>query len=365
MPLPARPSRRASLPSCVFVDRALITIKAGDGGSGHVSFRREKFSPKGGPTGGNGGRGGSVIIVAEEGMSTLYDYRFQLRYEAQNGDPGGAKQCSGGDGKDLVLKLPAGTLIFNNATGELIHDLRNKETITIAAGGKGGYGNEHFKSSTYQTPRESTPGEKGPELNLRLELKLIADVGFLGKPNAGKSTLLAALTRANPKIADYPFTTLSPQLGIAEVDAHRRIVLADIPGLIEGAAKGAGLGLEFLRHVERTRVLVHLVDIQPGDGSDPAENYRVIREELRQHSQALYDKRELVVLNKIDLVPDKKEREKLIKKLCRDLELRLDRDVIAISGATRENVTALLTRLWRELNPTDDVEGWKSEPLPA
>lgn len=365
MSLPPRACRRASLPSWVFVDRALITVKAGDGGSGHVSFRREKFIPKGGPTGGNGGRGGSVILVAEEGMSTLYDYRFQLRYEAQNGEPGGAKQCSGGDGKDLVLKLPPGTLVFNNDTDELIHDLRAKETITIAQGGKGGYGNEHFKSSTYQTPRESTPGEKGPLLNLRLELKLIADVGFLGKPNAGKSTLLAALTRANPKIADYPFTTLSPQLGIAELDAHRRIVLADIPGLIEGAAKGAGLGLEFLRHVERTRVLVHLIDLQPADGSDPAENYRVIREELRQHSQALYDKRELVVLNKIDLIPEKKEREKLIKKLCRELELRMDRDVIAISGATRENLAALLDRLWRELNPTDDVEGWKSAPVEA
>ncbi|MBS0191377.1 MAG: GTPase ObgE [Phycisphaerales bacterium] len=343
-----------------FVDRALITVKAGDGGNGHIAFRREKFIPKGGPSGGDGGTGGSVILVAEDGLSTLFDFRFQHRFEAEPGGNGGGKQCHGKNGKDLEMRLPPGTLVFNNDTGELIHDLRSGERLTIARGGKGGFGNEHFKSSTYQTPRESTPGEKGEELNLRLELKLIADVGFLGKPNAGKSTLLAALTRANPKIADYPFTTLSPQLGIAEVDAHRRVVLADIPGLIEGAADGAGLGLEFLRHVERTRVLVHLLDILPSDDSDPVENYRIIREELRKHSQALYDKRELVVINKIDLIPDKSERDKAIKKICRELELRLDRDVIAISGATRTNLNQLLERLWKELNPADQVEGWKS-----
>ncbi|MBX3379175.1 MAG: GTPase ObgE [Phycisphaeraceae bacterium] len=344
----------------MFVDTALITVKAGDGGNGHISFRREKFIPKGGPSGGDAGTGGSVIFVCEEGLSTLFDFRFQHRFEAEPGQNGAAKQMHGGDGKDLILRVPPGTLVFNNDTGELLHDMQRGETVTIAKGGKGGFGNEHFKSSTYQTPREATPGEKGETFNLRLELKLIADVGLLGKPNAGKSTLLAALTRASPKIADYPFTTLSPQLGIAEVDAQRRIVLADIPGLIEGASQGAGLGLEFLRHVERTRVLVHLVEVQPQDESDPVENYRMIREELRKHSQALYDKRELVVLNKIDLIPDKAEREKTIKNICRELELRMDRDVIAISGAARTNLNALLERLWKELNPADEVEGWKT-----
>lgn len=349
----------------MFVDTANITVKAGDGGNGHISFRREKFIPKGGPSGGDAGKGGSVIFVCDEGLSTLFDFRFERAYEAEPGQNGAAKQQHGGDGKDLILRVPPGTLVFNNDTGELIHDIQKGETITIAKGGKGGFGNEHFKSSTYQTPREATPGEKGETFNLRLELKLIADVGLLGKPNAGKSTLLAALTRANPKIASYPFTTLSPQLGIAEVDGQRRIVIADIPGLIEGAAQGAGLGHEFLRHVDRTRVLVHLLDLQPEDGSDPIENYKMIREELRQHSQALYDKRELVVLNKIDLIPDKAEREKLIKKVCRELELRMDRDVIAISGAARTNLNALLERLWKELNPADEVEGWKSPATTA
>lgn len=343
-----------------FIDRALITVQAGDGGSGHVSFRREKFIPKGGPSGGDGGIGGSVTFVAEEGLSTLFDFRYQHRFEAENGENGGAKQCSGKNGKNLDIRVPPGTMVFNDANGELMHDIKPGDRITIAKGGKGGFGNEHFKSSTYQTPRESTPGEKGEFFTLRLELKLIADVGFLGKPNAGKSTLLAALTRANPKIADYPFTTLSPQLGIAELDAHRRVILADIPGLIEGASQGAGLGLEFLRHVERTRILVHLLDILPADESDPVENYRVIREELRKHSQSLYDKRELVVINKIDLIPDKAERDKAIKRICRELELRLDRDVIAISGAARTNLNSLLERLWKELNPADEIEGWKS-----
>ena len=343
----------------MFVDRAIITVKAGDGGGGHISFRREKFAPKGGPTGGDGGQGGSVVLIAESGMSTLYDFRFRHRFDAQPGESGGAKQMHGANGKDLEIRLPAGTLIFDNRSGELLHDLKPADRIVIAKGGRGGFGNEHFKSSTYQTPRESTPGEPGQLLELRLELKLIADVGFLGKPNAGKSTLLAALTRANPKIADYPFTTLSPQLGIAELDAHRRLVLADIPGLIEGAADGAGLGLDFLRHVERTRLLLHLVDVAPADGSDPVENYRVIREELRRHSEALAEKRELVVLNKIDLLPGKAAADKAVKRICRELELRLDRDVLVISGAARINLDALLERLWKELRPKDVPSGWQ------
>jgi GTP-binding protein len=345
----------------MFVDRAIITVRAGRGGSGKVSFRREKAEPKGGPNGGDGGDGGSVVLKAEEGMSTLYDFRGNPLWLAKDGEGGGLKQCHGKNALDLVIKLPPGTLVFNHDTGELMHDLRPGEELVIAQGGRGGFGNEHFKSSTNQTPRKATPGEPGQEFQLRLELKLIADVGLIGKPNAGKSTLLAALTRATPKIAPYPFTTLAPQLGIAEVDATRRIVLADIPGLIEGAARGAGLGHDFLRHVERTRVLVHLLDIRPEDQSDPAENYRMIRRELAAYSPALADKPELVVLNKLDLLSSDSERTSAVKKVCADLELRAGKDVLAISGATREGLRPLLERVWLMVHPKNEaVEGWKT-----
>ncbi|GJQ28191.1 MAG: GTPase Obg [Phycisphaerae bacterium] len=352
----------------MFVDRAIITVRAGSGGNGHVSFRREKYVNKGGPDGGNGGDGGSVIVLADDGMSTLYDFRNQRLWAAADGDAGGPKQCSGHAGKDLVIKLPPGTMLFNNATGDLIHDLKPGERVTLAKGGKGGWGNEHFKSSTNQTPRTADPGEPGEEIEVRLELKLIAEVGIIGKPNAGKSTLLAALTKATPKIANYPFTTLSPQLGVAELPGRdtRRIVLADVPGLIEGAAGGAGLGHEFLRHIERTRVVVHLLDLQPEDGSDPVANYRLIREELRQYSQALADKAELVVLNKIDLFPSPKDAAAAMKKVARDLGLRDGRDMLAVSGAARKGLDELLEHLWTMLHRTGEPDaGWSARPAPA
>jgi GTP-binding protein len=282
----------------VFVDQAIIQVKAGSGGPGAVSFRREMFEPKGGPNGGDGGKGGDVIVAAEEGMSTLYDFRHQTLWSAPNGESGGRKQCTGAAGKDLIIRLPPGTLLFNAESAELIHDLKPGEQVIVAKGGRGGFGNEHFKSSTNQTPKNATPGEPGEELRLRLELKLIAEVGIVGLPNAGKSTLLAALTAATPKIADYPFTTLSPQLGVATLDGTRRIILADIPGLIEGASQGAGLGHDFLRHIERTKVIVHLLDSRPQDESNPSDNYRLIREELKQYSPELADKPELVVLTR-------------------------------------------------------------------
>jgi GTP-binding protein len=350
----------ACLPSPVFVDTALITVRAGDGGAGAVSFRREKFDPKGGPDGGNGGDGGSVIFISEEGMSTLFDFRHQRHWAAQPGDAGGRKQCSGAAGKDLIVKVPPGTLVYNADTNEIMHDIRPGDRVVVAKGGRGGFGNEHFKRSTNQTPRTAEPGEAGEQFNVRLELKLIADVGIVGKPNAGKSTLLAALTAANPKIANYPFTTLSPQLGVAELDGARRLVLADIPGLIEGASHGAGLGHDFLRHIERTRILLHLVELAPEDGSNPAENYRVIRGELAGYSRELADRREIIVFNKADLFEDESERRQAVNDLCRELDLVPDRDALVISGASRLGLDDLLDRLWKELHPTDDVSGWRS-----
>lgn len=344
----------------MFVDKAIIQVKAGTGGAGAVSFRREMFEPKGGPNGGDGGKGGDIVIAADEGMSTLYDFRHQTLWTAQNGEPGGRKQCTGAAGKDLIIRLPPGTLLFDAQTAALIHDLKPNEQVIVAKGGRGGFGNEHFKSSTNQTPKSATPGEPGQELRLRLELKLIAEVGIVGLPNAGKSTLLAALTAATPKIADYPFTTLSPQLGVATVDATRRVILADIPGLIEGASQGAGLGHDFLRHIERTRVIVHLLDARPQDESKPSDNYRLIREELKQYSPELADKPELVVLNKADLFEDAAEREGAAKDLARELGLGA-KDLLVISGAAREGLRELLDRLWAMLHPAEfKSEGWKT-----
>jgi len=340
-------------------------VRAGAGGGGAVAFRREKGEPKGGPHGGDGGTGGSVVLKAEEGMGTLYDFRHQVEFFAQNGESGGKKQCHGADAPDLIIQLPPGTLVFNVETGDLMHDLKPGESIVIAKGGRGGFGNEHFKSSINQTPKTATPGAPGEGFNVRLELKLIAEVGLIGMPNAGKSTLLAATTRATPKIGNYPFTTLSPQLGIAEVDSTRRMVLADIPGLIEGASQGAGLGHEFLRHVERTKMLVHLLDAAPTDESRPAENYRTIRAELGHYSEALADKPELIVLNKVDLLTPE-QRDAAINDLASELGVRADRDILAISGASHENLDVLLERLWALLHPKGDgASGWKATPQPV
>ncbi|HYF13520.1 MAG TPA: GTPase ObgE [Phycisphaerales bacterium] len=345
----------------MFVDQAIIHIQAGKGGDGAVSFRRETMEPKGGPDGGNGGDGGDVILQAESGMSTLYDFRHQASWTAGDGENGGGKQCSGLRGKDLILRLPPGTMLFNADTGELIHDLKEGERVVIAKGGRGGWGNEHFKRSTNQTPKNAEPGQPGQEFRVRLELKLIAEVGLVGLPNAGKSTLLAALTRATPKIANYPFTTLSPQLGVCEVDGTRRMVIADIPGLIEGASGGAGLGHDFLRHVERTKVIVHVVDCQPDNQLDPAENYRTIREELAAYSPALAEKPEIVALNKIDLLTDEKALAKIAKSVAKAAGVRLDRDVFTISGAAKQGLRPLLERLWAELHPRNEtVAGWKA-----
>lgn len=350
------PVRPPTYPLAVFIDEAVITVKAGDGGKGCASFRREKYIPKGGPDGGNGGDGGSVVFVADENVNTLLDFRGTHHWRAQPGEAGRSKQQSGLAGQDLVIKVPPGTMIFDLMTDELLADLGPGEQAVIAKGGKGGWGNEHFKSSINQAPKTADPGEPGEQKKIRLELKLIADVGLIGMPNAGKSTLLSTLTAARPKIADYPFTTLVPQLGIAEVDAQRRMVIADIPGLIEGASQGAGLGHEFLRHVERTRVLVHLLDAVPADGSNPADNYRTIRAELAGYSPLLAEKQELIVLNKIDLLPEG-DVKGAVARLRADLQLGREDEVLAISGATHEGTRELLETIWSVLKPK--VENWK------
>lgn len=289
------------------VDEAEIQVSAGNGGNGCVGFRREKFIPLGGPDGGDGGDGGSVWLQADENLNTLVDFRHQKQFRAQRGENGMGRQMYGKAGSDLMITVPVGTVVTNVETDEVIGDLtRHGERLLVARGGKGGLGNMHFKSSTNRTPRKALPGLPGEERELRLELKLLADVGLLGFPNAGKSTLIRAVSSATPKVADYPFTTLYPNLGVVSVEAYRSFVIADIPGLIEGAADGAGLGAQFLRHLQRTRLLLHLVDIAPMEGGvegvSPAEQVRAIERELEKHDPELLRKPRWLVLNKADLL---------------------------------------------------------------
>jgi GTP-binding protein len=289
-----------------FVDEAVITVTAGNGGNGCISFRREKFIPLGGPDGGDGGNGGSVWVEADENLNTLVDFRHERFFKAQRGQNGMGRQMFGKAGEDITIKVPIGTEIVNVATDEIIGDLTSHgDRILVAQGGEGGKGNVHFKSSVNRAPRKASNGTPGEEREIRLEMKLLADVGLLGFPNAGKSTFIRAVSAATPKVADYPFTTLHPNLGVVSVEIGRSFVIADIPGLIEGAADGAGLGSLFLRHVQRTRVLLHLVDIAPFDESiDPAEQVRIIENELRQHDPEMLDKPRWLILNKGDLLDD-------------------------------------------------------------
>ncbi|MEZ0266499.1 MAG: GTPase ObgE [Phycisphaerae bacterium] len=339
----------------MFVDEARIHVKAGDGGNGCVSFRREKYIPKGGPDGGDGGYGGSVKFQADPQVNTLLDFSGKHHWKAPRGQGGMGKKMAGVGGEDLIIKVPIGTLIFDADRGQLLADLNIPgRTVVIARGGRGGRGNWHFRSPTNQAPRYAEPGTLGQERNLKLELKLIADIGLVGLPNAGKSTLLSAVSAARPKIAAYPFTTLSPQLGIVELPGHRRMVVADIPGLIEGAHSGAGLGHDFLRHIERTKIIVHLLDLFPPDGGSPAENYRVIRKELEAFSPKLAQKEEVVAANKVDLETDEHEALGVLRK-----ELA-GKEVHAISGATHHGVMPLMETLWKRL-----VALRESEPGPT
>ena len=346
----------------MLIDCETIFVRSGKGGSGCVSLRREKYVPRGGPDGGDGGRGGDVVFVADAGLDTLLGLTYSPHFFAANGRPGKGKSMHGADGEDSIVRVPSGTLIYDKETGEYLADISAAEDrYVVVRGGRGGFGNEHFKTSTDQTPREATPGEPVEERTLRLELKLIADVGLVGKPNAGKSTLLSAVSRATPKVAEYPFTTRSPCLGIAELAGgrmERRLVIADIPGLIEGASTGAGLGHEFLRHIERTTVLVHLVDIAPVDGSDPAENYTAIRRELAEYSPALAEKTEIVALNKIDLVPAG-ERSAVVERTVAAIGGSGPGKPLVISGATGEGLRELLEACWHAAEKTDPA-GWQT-----
>jgi GTP-binding protein len=337
---------RLFLSIAMFIDRAEIYVRGGNGGNGCMSFRREMFVPKGGPDGGDGGRGGSVYLVADESVATLLDMAGRHHWTAENGKPGKGKNMTGRSGQDLVVRLPPGTLIYDRDSDRLLKDLDIPgKKVRIVRGGRGGKGNTHFATARHQTPRFSQPGEEGQERWLRLELKLIADVGLVGLPNAGKSTLLSRLTKARPKIASYPFTTLEPQLGIVEMPGFQRFVMADIPGLIEGAHEGHGLGDDFLRHIERTRIIAHLIDVHPLDGQPaPIEAYQVIRSELQKYSQALADKPELIVANKIDLANNNDA----VDELREGLEaIGIDGSrLMAISGVTGRGLEPLGRRLW-------------------
>jgi len=326
----------------MFIDEAQIWVKAGDGGNGCVGFRREKYIPKGGPDGGDGGRGGNVYFQAIENLDTLMDFTGKHHWRAENGRPGSGSNKHGANGKDLVINVPPGTLIYDADLNLLLKDLNEVGMkVCICRSGRGGKGNKAFATPVNQAPRYAEPGKKGQERNIKLELRLIADVGLVGMPNAGKSTLISRCSAARPKIADYPFTTTEPVLGIVELSDFRRFVMADIPGLIEGAHKGAGLGFEFLRHIERTRIIVHILDIMPADGSDPAGNYKVIRHELKQYSKALAQKQEVIVANKIDLDPD--------YKIVKELKKKLKKEIRQISAVTGEGINELVELLWHKV----------------
>ncbi len=289
----------------MFIDEARILVKAGDGGNGCLAFRREKYVPRGGPSGGDGGRGGDVFLVSTEHQNTLIQFRFNPEHKAQRGRHGEGSDCTGAEGHSIDLKVPVGTVVYDEATGERLHDFTESgERFLVARGGRGGKGNARFATSTHQAPTEHTPGQPGQERRLRLELKLLADVGLVGFPNAGKSTLISRISAARPKIADYPFTTLQPQLGVVSLDDYRSFVVADIPGLIEGAHLGHGLGTQFLRHIERTRLLAHLVDVSNASGRDPVHDFKTVMAELASFSEDLAAKPMIVVATKMDAAQD-------------------------------------------------------------
>ncbi|MBX9763405.1 MAG: Obg family GTPase CgtA [Pseudomonadaceae bacterium] len=322
-----------------FVDEVSIFVKAGDGGNGMMAFRREKFIEKGGPNGGDGGDGGSVYIEAVENFNTLVDYRYTRRFQAQNGEKGGSTDCTGAKGEDLILPVPIGTTVIDAGTQEVIGDLvRAGQRLMVAQGGWHGLGNTRFKSSTNRAPRQTTPGKPGESRDLKLELKVLADVGLLGLPNAGKSTFIRSVSAAKPKVADYPFTTLVPNLGVVSVDRYKNFVVADIPGLIEGASHGAGLGIRFLKHLSRTRLLLHLVDMAPLDLTDPAESAATIIDELTKFSPSLAERERWLVLNKADQMLDEEQEARIAEIVAR---IEWEGPVYVISALARQGTEKL------------------------
>jgi GTP-binding protein len=335
-----------------FVDEALIKISAGNGGKGCVSFRREKFIPRGGPDGGDGGDGGSIYFEASVDLNTLVDYRYMRHYKAEHGQQGMGSNCSGKKGSDLTLKVPVGTMVYDVDTGELLCDINKPgEPVLIAQGGFHGLGNARYKSSVNRSPRQFSEGSLGENRNLRLELRVLADVGLLGLPNAGKSTLIRAVSSSKAKVADYPFTTMNPGLGVVSVSSHKSFVMADIPGLIEGAAQGAGLGHRFLKHLSRTCVLLHVIDVAPLDDSDPVACAKAIINELGEYNPELLNKPRWLVLNKIDLIPDERLRQERLKAIVDDLQWH-DKvfAISAISGLGTQQLCYSLMQLIDELN---------------
>jgi len=338
-----------------FVDEAFIDIAAGDGGNGCVSFRHEKYKEFGGPNGGDGGRGGHVFALADPSLNTLVDYRYTRRFDAKRGQHGMGSDMFGAAGDDITLKMPVGTIITDAQTGQVLYELLTPgERVTIAKGGDGGFGNMRFKSAINRAPRQKTPGWPGERKSLKLELKVLADVGLLGLPNAGKSTLISAISNARPRIADYPFTTLHPNLGVVRVGPEQSFVVADLPGLIEGAAEGAGLGHQFLRHLQRTRLLLHVVDLAPfDDGADPVAQAKGIIAELKKYDKALYDKPRWLVLNKLDMVPSE-ERAAKVKDFVR--RMRYKGPVFEISALTHEGCELLVKSVYEHIKAQQVAE---------
>ena len=330
-----------------FYDQAKIYVKGGDGGAGAVAFRREKYVPEGGPSGGDGGRGGNIIFMGDEGLRTLVDFRYQRHYKGNRGDHGQAKNCSGRGGEDIILRIPVGTIVFDDGTGETIADItEHGQRVVVAAGGRGGRGNARFMSNTNKAPTLAENGEPGAENWLRLELKLLADVGLVGFPNVGKSTIISQVSAARPKIADYHFTTLIPNLGVVELEDGQSFVMADIPGLIEGAHSGAGLGHEFLRHTERTRLILHVLDISGSEERDPLEDLRIIQDELRLYSPELALRPVIIVANKMD-IPTAQEHLERLKEAVEDRH-----EIFPVSAATGEGLKALMYRIAQLLPDT-------------
>ena len=335
----------------MFLDEVKIFVRSGDGGNGLVAFRREKYVPKGGPAGGDGGRGANVVFIVDEGLRTFMDYRYQKKFVAPNGENGMSKGMHGRKSKDLYLKVPPGTVIRDTDTGEVLADLvEHEQEVIVARGGRGGRGNCRFATPSNPAPEIAENGEPGEERNLTLELKLMADVGLVGFPSVGKSTLLSITSKAKPKIADYHFTTLAPNLGVVETKDHRSFIMADLPGLIEGASQGVGLGHQFLRHIERTKVIVHVVDLSATDGRDPYEDYKIINQELGEYNMRLLERPQIVVANKMDIPAAQENLEEFKSKLAADGE---EVDIVEISAFTRKNVDNLLYKISDILDSTD------------